>query len=81
MQTSLIKRRVDELGRIVLPIEIRRTLDISEQDALTVSLVGEQIILRKAQERCVFCSSTENLVTYKDKSICTTCKNDLLTKL
>ena len=55
MKSTGIVRKVDELGRIVLPIELRRTLDIAEKDALEIYVEGESIVLRKYQAACVFC--------------------------
>lgn len=54
MKSTGIVRKVDELGRIVLPIEMRRTLDIAEKDALEIYVEGENIILRKYQASCIF---------------------------
>ena len=55
MKSTGIVRKVDELGRIVLPIEMRRTLDIAEKDALEIYVEGDSIILRKYQPACIFC--------------------------
>ena len=73
MKSTGIVRKVDELGRVVLPIEMRRTLDISEKDALEIYVEGENIILRKYQETCVFCDSSKDLVNYKGRNICRNC--------
>ncbi len=73
MKSTGIVRKVDELGRIVLPIEMRRTLDISEKDALEIYVEGESIILRKYQVACVFCDSTKNIVSFKGRNVCTDC--------
>ena len=73
MKSTGIVRRVDELGRIVLPIELRRTLDIGERDALEISVEGDEIILKKHQNACVFCGSQKDLVSFGDKSICPDC--------
>ena len=59
MKSTGIVRKVDELGRIVLPIEMRRTLDIEEKDALEIYVEGESVILRKYQASCVFCDSVK----------------------
>lgn len=73
MKPSGIVRRVDELGRIVLPIELRRALDIGEREPLEVVLDGECIVLRKCQPACVFCGSEEELLDYRGKRICSHC--------
>lgn len=73
MKSTGMTRKVDELGRIVLPIEIRRSLDIEEKDALEIYVENDCIILRKLQNKCVFCGSTGNVVTYRDRNICADC--------
>lgn len=73
MKTTGIIRKVDELGRIVLPIEIRRTLDIAERDELEIYMDGDQIILQKFQPSCVFCASARSLISYEGKNICLDC--------
>ncbi|MCD8116623.1 MAG: AbrB/MazE/SpoVT family DNA-binding domain-containing protein [Oscillospiraceae bacterium] len=77
MKSTGIVRRVDELGRIVLPIELRRTLDIAEKDALEIFVSDDTIMLKKHQVSCVFCASTKGIVSYKGKNICQACMNDL----
>lgn len=73
MKSTGIVRKVDELGRIVLPIEMRRTLDIAEKDALEIYVDGDSIILRKHQAECVFCGNTEFAVNCEGKNICPAC--------
>ena len=73
MKSTGIVRKVDELGRIVLPIELRRVLDISEHDEMEIFIENDQIILRKFENSCVFCASAQNLVQYKGKYICNKC--------
>ena len=73
MKSTGIVRKVDELGRIVLPIEMRRTLDIAEKDTLEVYVEGDSIILRKYQDACVFCDSVRDLVNYKSRCVCQDC--------
>lgn len=73
MKSTGIVRKIDELGRIVLPIELRRTLDIAEKDALEIYVDQEAIILKKYKTSCTFCSSNENLVEFKGKAVCAEC--------
>lgn len=73
MKSTGIVRKVDELGRIVLPIEMRRTLDIAEKDTLEVYVEGDSIILRKYQDACVFCDSVRDLINYKGRYVCPDC--------
>lgn len=77
MKSTGIVRKVDELGRIVLPIELRRTLDIAEKDSLEIYVDGSQIILKKYEPSCIFCGDARNVVNYKGKNICTTCLNEM----
>lgn len=64
---------MDELGRIVLPIELRRTLDIAERDSLEIYVDGPSIVLRKYQPACIFCDDAKNVVNYKGKNVCPNC--------
>ena len=77
MKSTGIVRKVDELGRIVLPIELRRTLDIAERDPLEIYVDGTSIILKKHQTTCVFCGSGKNITEFKDKHICAVCLAEL----
>ncbi len=61
MKSTGIVRKVDELGRIVLPIEMRRTLDIAEKDALEIYVDGASVILKKYKPSCIFCDATRTL--------------------
>ena len=73
MKSTGIVRKVDELGRIVLPIELRRTLDIAERDALEIYVDEERIILKKYMPACLFCGNARDIVDYKGKNICPDC--------
>ena len=77
MKSPGIVRKVDELGRIVLPIELRRTLDIAERDSLEIFVDGPSIVLRKYQPACVFCDSAKNVVSFKGKNVCPNCIKEL----
>lgn len=77
MKSTGIVRKVDELGRIVLPIELRRTLDIDERDALEIYVDGNSVILRKYQPSCVFCDDADDVISYKGKNICRKCLTEL----
>ena len=65
MKSTGIVRKVDELGRIVLPIELRRTLGIEEKDRIEIFVDGESIILRKYQPACIFCDNAKDIINYK----------------
>ena len=77
MKSTGVVRRVDELGRIVIPIELRRTLDIAEKDALEIYVDGEQIILKKYEPACIFCGEGKDVINYKGKNICKNCLNEI----
>ena len=73
MKSTGIIRKVDDLGRIVLPIELRRTLDIAERDELEIFMENDRIILQKFEPACIFCGSSRNLVYYRRKNVCRDC--------
>ncbi|MDU2064385.1 MAG: AbrB/MazE/SpoVT family DNA-binding domain-containing protein [Sporomusaceae bacterium] len=77
MKSTGIVRKVDELGRIVMPRELRRTLDINEGDRIEVFVDGEQIILKKFVDSCVFCGQSAELAKYKEKPVCLACAAEL----
>lgn len=69
MKSTGINRKLDELGRITLPIELRRSLDIAERDALEIYTEDDKIILRKANTGDIFTGSTDDLIEYHDKMV------------
>lgn len=73
MKSTGIVRKVDELGRVVLPIELRRTLNISEKDALEIYVDEENIILRKYEPACTFCGNAKDVKHFQGKNICPAC--------
>lgn len=73
MKSTGIVRKVDELGRIVLPIELRRTLDIAEKDSLEIYMDGPSIVLKKYQPTCIFCDESKDVVTFRGKNVCRRC--------
>ncbi len=77
MKSTGIVRKVDELGRIVLPIELRRTLGIDVKDALEIFVDGNQIVLNKYEPACIFCNSANDIVNFKGKNICRQCLKEL----
>lgn len=74
MISTNIVRKLDDLGRIVIPIELRRKFDIKELDDIEIFVKGETIILRKHRDKCVLCGNEGNLTTFKNKAICDKCK-------
>ena len=69
MKSTGIVRKVDELGRVVIPIELRRNLDIEVKDALEIFVDGEHIILKKYAPACIFCGQAKDVVSFKGKNI------------
>ncbi|AUW92781.1 MAG: AbrB/MazE/SpoVT family DNA-binding domain-containing protein [Sulfobacillus thermosulfidooxidans] len=77
MKSTGIVRKVDELGRVVLPIELRRTLRIEDKDSLEIYVDGEMIVLRKYEPACIFCGNADNIETFRGKNICHDCLTSL----
>ncbi len=77
MKATGIIRKVDELGRIVLPIELRRNLDIEERDSLEIYMDGDKIVLQKYSPACIFCGSSDGLISYKGKNVCHRCAGNI----
>jgi transcriptional pleiotropic regulator of transition state genes len=77
MKSVGIVRKVDDLGRIVLPRELRKVLEIKERDSLEIFVDGNFIMLQKYEPSCVFCGEAENVINYKGKNICKTCIAEL----
>ncbi len=77
MKSTGIVRKVDELGRIVLPIELRRTLDIAEKDSLEIFVDGNCVVLKKYQPACVFCGDAQDTKVFHGKNICANCLREL----
>jgi len=73
MKSTGIVRKVDELGRIVLPIELRRTLGIDEKDPLEIYVDQERIILKKYQPACIFCGNASDNRLFHGKNVCREC--------
>jgi transcriptional pleiotropic regulator of transition state genes len=73
LKSTGIVRKVDELGRVVIPIELRRTLGIEEKDALEIYVDRDSIILKKYEPACVFCGNAEDVQHYKGKIVCREC--------
>lgn len=73
LKSTGIVRKVDELGRVVIPIELRRTLGIDEKDALEIYVDHEKIILKKYEPACVFCGNAEDVQNFRGKNVCRQC--------
>ena len=77
MKSTGIVRRLDELGRVVIPKELRKTLTIDVKDPLEIYVDGETIILKKYAPACIFCNEARDVVLYKGKNVCESCRKHL----
>ena len=80
LKNTGVLRKVDELGRIVLPISLRKKLNISQGDSLEIYIENNNVLkLKKYERSCIFCENTKNLTKYQDNLICKTCLNKIKT--
>ncbi|MDR0979293.1 MAG: AbrB/MazE/SpoVT family DNA-binding domain-containing protein [Lachnospiraceae bacterium] len=77
MKSTGVVRKLDELGRIVLPIELRNKLGLLERDPLEIFVDGSNIVLKKFETSCVFCGGTKNLEHFEDKLVCSKCMSKI----
>ncbi|HAW60422.1 MAG TPA: AbrB family transcriptional regulator [Actinobacteria bacterium] len=77
MKSTGIVRKIDELGRITIPMELRRTLGIQVKDPLEIYVDKDKIILTKYETACIFCENTKNIETYMGKNVCRDCKEKM----
>ena len=77
MKSTGMGRKIDELGRIVLPIEIRNTLGIESRDSLEILVEGDKIVLSKYQPCCLFCGNAQNVLYFHGKMICRDCTEQM----
>lgn len=81
VKSTGIVRRVDELGRVVIPIELRNKFGIFEKDPIEIYVDGSSIILKKYEPNCIFCNSSKKLINYNDKLVCEKCAAKLAKKI
>ncbi len=81
MKSTGMVRKIDELGRIVIPIEIRNTLGIESRDALEIYVDGDKIVLAKHKPSCIFCENTDGVLHFDGKMICAACAEKLKQQL
>jgi transcriptional pleiotropic regulator of transition state genes len=74
---TLIVRKIDDLGRIVVPAETRRLFNIHDGDELAITVEHGGIVLRKLEASCIFCASTQNVEPFKDRGVCAVCREGL----
>ncbi len=72
-----VMRRVDELGRIVIPVEIRKRFGIHDHDPLEIAVHGDTIVLSRPHDECVFCGRREGLTAFRERSVCEGCRGEL----
>lgn len=77
MKSTGVVRKIDPLGRIVIPMELRRTLEIKESDPMEIYTEGDQIILKKYEPACIFCGEGKDVINYKGKNICKHCLDEI----
>ncbi len=77
MKSTGIVRRVDELGRVVLPIELRNKFGITEKDPMEIYVDGSSIILKKYEPNCIFCGSSKKVTNFQDKVVCEKCISNI----
>src|ERR671917_2905888 len=77
MKSTGVVRKIDELGRIVLPSELRRVFGIREGDELEISVDGERVILQKRQDVCLFCGGENPNISFKGRFVCGACAGEL----
>lgn len=77
LKSTGVVRKLDQLGRIVLPKELRTVLNLKEKDALEIYVDGEEIILKKYEPACVFCGDAREVVNYRGKNICKKCFEEM----
>ena len=77
MKSTGMVRKIDELGRVVIPMEMRRSMNIEDGDAFEIFVDGEQIVLSKYLPLCIFCGGGEDIVEFSGKKICKHCRAEI----
>lgn len=77
MKSTGLRRKVDDLGRVVIPAELRKAFGIRQGDRINISVDQQRIILERSQEQCVFCGSSDDLKEFRDQMVCASCINEL----
>jgi AbrB family transcriptional regulator, transcriptional pleiotropic regulator of transition state genes len=78
-QVAGVVRHVDALGRVVIPVEIRKRLAIAVNDPIEIGVRGDMVMLSKPRHSCVFCGAESDLIAYRDRHLCVTCRGELPT--
>ena len=77
MKSTGVVRRIDDLGRIVLPIEIRKNLNIENRDAVEIFIDEDKVVLKKYEPACIFCDNADDVILYRNKLVCRECVEKL----
>ena len=77
MKSTGIVRKIDDLGRMVIPIELRKTMDINKKDPMEIFVDGDKIVLTKYEPACIFCGNADDTIEFEDKVICKDCQEEL----
>lgn len=80
MKSTGIVRKLDALGRVVIPIELRRTLDIKVKDPLEIFVDDDKIVLKKFSPSCIFCGESKDIFDFKGKKVCQSCSEKIKNK-
>lgn len=78
MKSTGIVRKIDELGRIVIPKELRRSFDLKDdEDALEIFVDDNTIVLKKYEPTCIFCNTIKDIATFRGKNVCPKCMKEM----
>ena len=80
MKSTGIVRKIDDLGRMVIPIELRKTMNINKKDPMEIFVDRDKIILRKYEPACIFCGSADDVIEFEGRTICGSCKEKIAEK-
>lgn len=80
MKSTGIVRKIDNLGRVVLPIELRRNFDIDREDPVEIFVDENYILLKKYQPACIFCNDAKDVINFKGKNVCQHCLAEMKTR-
>lgn len=75
--TTSVVRPVDSLGRTVIPMEVRKMLSLPVKAAMQIFVDGDSIVLKEYEEKCIFCASSDDLLDFKNKRVCSACKDQI----
>ncbi|MFW5980375.1 MAG: AbrB/MazE/SpoVT family DNA-binding domain-containing protein [Halanaerobiales bacterium] len=77
MKSTGIVRKIDDLGRMVIPIELRETMNIDKKDPMEIYVDGDKIILKKYEPACIFCGNADETIEYRGRTICKKCLDNM----